>query len=232
MALARLRGAALDLLFPPRCGACGRDGAFLCDPCRATLVPAAPPRCPRCWQPAVQSGDCPGCTAMPLALDGLRAGFVYQGTARTLVHALKYRGMTALAPPLASLLTAAARLHQLDADVVVPVPLAGLRGRLRGYNQAEALARPLANELGLAFSRDALARRRHTPPQARSADAETRRRNVQGAFVCRKDDTVAGRRVLLVDDVATTGATLGACASALREAGADAVWGLVFARED
>jgi len=113
----------------------------------------------------------------------------------------------------------------------MPVPLSGLRRRTRGYNQAEALARALGRELGLPAWPGALERRRHTPPQARSADMEERRRNVAGAFVCREPG-VAGRRVLLVDDVTTTGATLAACALALKEAGARSAWGLAFARED
>ena len=151
--------------------------------------------------------------------------------ARELVHALKYRGMTALAAPMAALLAQAVRSHGLAADVVVPVPLSGLRRRLRGYNQAEALARALGRELGLSVSGRALERRRPTPPQARSADAEARRRNVVGAFRCR-ERAIAGQSALLVDDVATTGATLDACAAALKAAGARSVWGLTFARED
>ena len=223
--------AALDLLFPPRCLGCGGGGAFLCAGCADSLRQAAPPRCPSCWQPGADAGRCLDCQLRPPAYDGLRAAFVYQGMARELVHALKYRGMTALAAPMASLLAQAVRSHGLAADVVVAVPLSGLRRRLRGYNQAEALARALGRELGLPVSGRALERRRHTPPQARSADAEARRRNVVGAFRCR-ERAIAGRRVLLVDDVATTGATLDACAAALKAAGARSVWGLTFARED
>ncbi len=157
---------------------------------------------------------------------------MYEGTARELVHSLKYRGMTALAGAMASQLAAAARQYGLESDLIVPVPLAGLRRRLRGYNQAEVLARALGGELDLPVRSSAIARQRYTQPQARSADAEARRRNVSGAFSCRERAAVAGRRVLLVDDVATTGATLAECASAVKEAGARSVWGLVFARED
>lgn len=227
----RLGQAALELLFPARCVGCGNSGAFLCAACRLLLIPALPPRCPRCWQPGAGARLCLECQLAPPAFDGLRAAFVYQGVAQRLVQALKYQGMTALAGPMAALLAEAVREHGLAADVVVPVPLAGLRKRTRGYNQAEALARPLARELGLPLRPQTLARRRHTPPQARSADAEERRRNVAGAFVAR-GPVVAGRQVLLVDDVATTGATLAAAAAALKEAGARSVWGLTFARED
>jgi ComF family protein len=156
---------------------------------------------------------------------------VYQGVARELVHALKFRGVTAVAPALAALMAPAARDDRLGADLIVPVPLSGLRRRLRGYNQSEALASALGRELGLPVLPGALRRRRHGAPQARSASAEERRRNVAGAFQARGEE-LAGRRVLLVDDVTTTGATLGACAAALREGGAARVWALAFARED
>ncbi|MEX1254900.1 MAG: ComF family protein [Dehalococcoidia bacterium] len=228
--LARSLGrAALDLLFPPRCAVCGAAGAFLCAGCASALVEASPPRCPRCWRPGPDAGECFDCRLAPPAFDALRAGFVYQGVAREVVHALKYRGMTVLAAPMASLLTGAAARESFD--VVVPVPLSGLRKRTRGYNQAELLARALAEELGVLVEPRALVRKRHTPPQARSADAEARRRNVAGAFACR-DASLAGRRVLLVDDVTTTGATLAACAGALKAAGAASVRALAFARED
>jgi ComF family protein len=228
--LARSLGrAALDLLFPPRCAVCGAGGAFLCDGCAASLVEASPPRCPRCWRPAPDADECLHCQLTAPPFDALRTAFVYQGVARELVHALKYRGMTVLAAPMASLLAGAAA--QARFDLVVPVPLSGLRKRTRGYNQAELLARALAGDLGVPAQPSALVRRRHTAPQARSADAEARHRNVAGAFVCR-DESLAGRRVLLIDDVTTTGATLAACAEALRTAGAASVWALAFARED
>lgn len=226
----RFGKATLDLLFPARCAGCGAGGSFLCDACAASLQGAGPPRCPRCWRPGV-AGVCDRCTAEPPAFDGLFAAYVYIGLSRELVHHLKYRGTTALAGPMASLLAAALAGRRVDADVIVPVPLSGLRGRTRGYNQSEAIARGLSRELALPLAARALRRSRHTPPQARSADAEARHRNVAGAFVARGAQ-VAGRRVLLVDDVTTTGATLAACSAALKAAGARSVWAVAFARED
>lgn len=222
--------AALDLVYPPRCAGCERPGAFFCERCVGELTPASGPRCRRCWQP--RAGDaCLDCAVTPPAFDALRSAFVYEGVAREVVHALKYRGMTSVVGPMASLLAAAVRQHQLEPEIIVPVPLSGLRQRLRGYNQAEALARALGRELGVPVRRRALARTRSTSPQARAPDAETRRRNVAGAFTCR-EPRIAGRRVLLVDDVTTTGATLSECARALKEAGASAAWAVTFARED
>ena len=223
--------AALELLFPSRCFGCGCSGTFLCEACAGLLVPALPPRCPRCWEPRSLAGECLTCQLRPPAFDALRTAFVYDGLARDLVQALKYRGVTALAKRMGRLLAETACRYGLVADLVVPVPLSGRRKRTRGYNQAEALAKGLARDLGLPAPRGALARRRHTPPQARSSGAEARRANVAGAFSA-DSEAVAGRAVLLIDDVATTGATLSACASALREAGAASVWALTFARED
>jgi competence protein ComFC len=120
----------------------------------------------------------------------------------------------------------------LLADLLVPVPLHPHRQRARGYNQSLLLAREISRRLELPLAAEALVRRRDTPPQAKAVEADARRRNVADAFDCRPR-AVAGRRVLLVDDVTTTGATLDACARALlAEGGASSVWALTFARED
>jgi len=226
----RVGRIALDLIFPARCVGCGAGGSFICPTCAAALPEAAQPRCPRCWRPGA-AAVCDSCRLDPPPFDGLFAAYVYSGLARELVHHLKYRETAALAAPMASLLAQALAARAPPADLIVPVPLSGARRRARGYNQSEALARSLGRELGLPVSRRALSRRRHTLPQARSHGAEERRRNVEGAFAARADEA-SGRRVLLLDDVTTTGATLRACAGALQEAGAASVWAVAFARED
>ena len=225
----KLGQAALDAVFPPRCSGCGASGTFLCPECAAALPATGPPRCYRCWRPGSWAGDCSHCRLDPPAFDALRSAFVYAGLARELVHALKYRGMTALGETMAALTLEAAK--DAEADVVVPVPLSSRRLRSRGYNQAAALARPLARELGLPLASRLLRRSRNTQAQARTSDADERRLNVAGAFAVRGAG-IARSRVLLVDDVTTTGATLDACAGALKEAGARSVYALTFARED
>jgi ComF family protein len=230
-AIARRVGlGALDLVFPPRCLACGKEPALLCGACVELLVPAGGPRCDRCWRPGVEVSPCSHCRLDPPAFDGLRSSFVYDGVARHLVHALKYRGMTAAAVPMAALMARTARVSSFEPDAVVPVPLTGWRKRTRGYNQAESLARALGRELGVLVQPDLLRRTRQSPPQARAASSEERLRNVAGAF--RALPRARGLHVLLIDDVTTTGATLGACAVALRGAGAVSVRALTFARED
>jgi len=228
--LARLAQAFLDVVFPPRCVGCGKQGAFLCPGCREAMPRALPPRCPLCWQPERRGEACGRCARTRPAFAGARSLYVFQGPVREAVHALKYNHLSALARPMGGMMAACVEAEALPVDLVVPVPLFGRRQRLRGYNQSALLAREVARLNGLPLAEGGLARRRDTPPQARSVDAEARRRNVADAFAERR--RVEGRRVLLIDDVMTTGATLDACARALRQAGAASVWALTFARED
>ena len=228
MVVGRLTKAVIELVFPARCVGCGSNGEFLCGECADSMPVAGGARCSRCWRPVA---GCLSCETAPPPFDSLRSAFVDRGVVPDLVRALKYRGATALAEPMAEWLASTVGSYGMDADVIVPVPLSGLRRRTRGYNQAEELARALGRRLDMAIWPSALERRRDTPPQARSADAEERRRNVAGAFHA-NDPDIAGRRLLLVDDVTTTGATLAACATALKSAGARSVRALTFARED
>jgi ComF family protein len=120
--------------------------------------------------------------------------------------------------------------NPVPGEVLVPVPLHHKRLRERGYNQSHLLAQELAKLTGLPLVDDCLSRQRHTPPQARTTTVDERRGNVADAFFCR-DRSLEDEQVLLIDDVSTSGATLDACARALKEAGASSVWGLVLARE-
>lgn len=226
--LERASRAALDLLFPPQCSVCGRGGSLLCDACAAALPVAAGRRCERCWRP---SGPalCHDCRDGPPAFASVRAAFVMDGEARRLVHEFKYQGLSALGAPMAMLL--AARLALPAADMVVPVPLHRGRERSRGYNQAGELARHLAVVARLPYQPRAARRVRATAPLATSQGRDERRRIVAGAFAG-EPARVHGRRILLVDDVVTTGATLDSCAKALLDAGAAEVRCVTWARAD
>jgi ComF family protein len=149
---------------------------------------------------------------------------------RRAVHHLKYGHFKALAAPLGQLLAQYVESWPVAADVLVPVPLHSRRLRERGYNQSALLAAEVGKRNGLPLVTDSLVRLRHTKSQVKTADAEERQRNLAGAFGCR-NAKLAGKRVLVVDDVCTTGATLNSCATALRAAGAASVWGLALARE-
>jgi ComF family protein len=134
-----------------------------------------------------------------------------------------------MAAPLAQLLAEYLHSHPMIGEALVPVPLHPKRLRQRGYNQASLLAKELSKITGLPVEEDALIRMQDVAPQARSKSAAERRQNVQHAFACNKDLT--GKQILLIDDVCTTGATLDACAIALKTTGATSVWALTAARE-
>ena len=223
--------AALDLLYPPRCVLCQRAGLFLCDECVERLPRAEGRRCEVCWLPLRHDWFCYACNEHPSSLTGLRSVFRYEGDVRRLVHAFKFGGRSCLAEALSQQLYEAYQQHGLDVDAVAAVPLTGVRRRTRGYNQAALLARNLSRWLDLPYV-EPLSRRGRAAPQAQSPSAEQRRANVHGAFAIRDAASIEGRRVLLIDDVATTGATLNACATALLDAGAASVHGLTLARED
>jgi ComF family protein len=229
--LASVGRIALDLLYPPRCAVCGRNGSLLCEACLAELPRTVGHRCDDCWLPLRDGIACHACAAHPLVLQRLRSALRYDGQVRHLVKAFKFAGQSSLAPSLAKPLIETYETQGLRADVIVPVPLTGLGKRLRGYNQAALLANELSKATGVPCT-EALSRIRSVKEQARSASAEERRRNVVSAFAVRKRDAVAGRAILLIDDVATTGATLDACARELLAAGASSVNALTLARED
>lgn len=216
--LKRAGRALLELIYPIRaeCMGCGAKAGFdrdwLCEDCRQALadrwVGAAPPP---------EGG----------LIDGAAYGYLYGGPAGGLVRNLKYRGISRLAEPMGrQMVRAFEGLQPAQIDCVVPVPMHVRRTRRRGVNHALLLAREVAGGLRLPLE-EALVRTRNTRQQARLNDAE-RLHNMDGAFAVA--GSVAGKRVLLVDDVCTTGATANACAAALLEGGAGAVLLLCFAQ--
>ncbi len=228
--LTKIKRTALDLLFPRWCINCGREGDYICSSCRGLLSLITPPVCPICGRP--QSGGmlCPGCADGQAKIDGIRSPFVFDGVIRQAIHELKYRNLRALAIPLAELLHDYIVDNPVPGDILVPVPLHRKRWRERGYNQSGLLARELGKLSGLPVADNCLVRRHHALPQARSASVSKRRSNVADAFTC-PDGKLKDKRVLLIDDVATSGATLNTCAGVLKSAGAASVWGLVMAIE-
>ena len=146
-----------------------------------------------------------------------------------MIYGLKYRNMRASAPELGRLLAAYMESDPIAADVLMPVALHKRRQRERGYNQSELLAREVGKLTGVPMETRTLLRTRNTPPQVSLRSDEERRHNMEGAFRCVSE--MVGKRVLLVDDVVTTGSTMSACARVLKEAGARSVWGLTLARQ-
>jgi len=223
------RSRFLDFLFPPRCVGCRRVGTWLCAECLGQVPRVEPPFCSRCGGVVEARGLCVRCRTSPLRIDCIRSAVYFEGVLREAVHQLKYKGRTVLAEPLGELMAAYLLQYPMPADVLVPVPLHPARLRGRGYNQAALLANEIGQRVGLVVDERTLIRRRATAPQV-ELNAEQRRQNVLDAFHC-LGSRLVGERVLLIDDVCTTGATLEACAIALEEeGGARSVQAMTLAR--
>ena len=226
------------MLFPPLCLVCRQPvetqaDRFLCPRCAAGLTFIDSPMCRICGIrfPSREGGDhvCGSCLSSPPRFDLARSAGVYDGTLKAAIHAFKYRGGLLFAKPLGRLLAQHGR-RALDggpADILVPVPLHAKRLRERGFNQSLELARCVGASWGVPVSVEGLSRTRNTPQQVGLSRAE-RSRNMRGAFAW-SGGRLGGRRVLLVDDVYTSGATANECAGVLKRAGAGAVAVLTLA---
>ena len=226
----KLKRIALDLLFPQWCIGCGREGNYICDSCRQSLSRILSPICPRCGKPQSDGMLCPACDDENPGIDGIRSPFVFSGVIRQAVHELKYRNLRALAIPMAGLLHDYILDNPVPGEVLVPVPLHRKRLRERGYNQSALVAKQLGKLTGMPVIDDCLIRQHHTPPQARTTNIDERRQNVVDAFSC-SNGKLQGKKVILIDDVTTSGTTLNACAETLKKSGIASVWGLVMAIE-
>lgn len=229
---------AVQWVLPSPCLGCGevvwepRGSLGLCPLCRGRLR-RWPSGCAQCARPLTASGLPPGwrceaCRASPPPYERLLAAWSYQPPLDETVMALKFRRLDYLGTQLGRALAELFAEPLEDRDLVVPVPLYWSRRLRRGFNQAELIARPLAQALGVPLAR-ALRRRRATAHQSRLGSRE-RGRNLAGAFAVHRRKSIRGRHVLLVDDVTTTGATLAAAAQALRDAGSASVVALAAAR--
>jgi ComF family protein len=234
----QLSALALNSVLPPRCLACGstveKPGA-LCSPCWQAIDFLAPPHCALCGLPfefdVGPSALCGACVREPPAYDRARAVMRYDDHSRGLILGFKYTDRTEGAPAYGAWLIRAGQELLAGTELIVPVPLHWRRLFGRRYNQSALLAQALSRQTRVPVALDALRRHRHTVSQGRLSASE-RQRNVAGAFAvpAAKQALVRDRRVLLVDDVMTTGSTVSACAKSLRRAGAVAVDVLVLAR--
>jgi ComF family protein len=214
----------LDLLLPSRCVACGAGERLLCGACRAELALLGPPLCARCGTPTAWPVErCAECAGRRIAFRTARSAVAYEQAARAFVRAWKERGVRALAAEAAVLVEAA--VARPEADGIAFVPGDADRTLWRGVNTAEALARTLAAPWELPVA--AVLERAGRSRRQRGLAQADRRANVRGAF---RAVRAPPRRVVLVDDVYTTGATANAAASALRKAGARSVDVVTFAR--
>jgi len=219
---------ALDWLYPPNCGGCGASGVRWCMDCTQKTVEIMPPICPICGNPNLYNEPCERCKVLPPFYTSLRAYSVFGGSIREAIHKLKYQRDIGLGAALAPLMISSIIKLNWSLDLITSVPLGLVRFKERGYNQANLLARPIALFFKLPFSSHALSRTRETRTQVGLSVVE-RMENMSGAFQA-NEQMVKGKAILVVDDVATSGATLNACAKALLEAGAFRVYGFSLAR--
>lgn len=237
MTLSQTFAPLVDLVFPPRCPLCGEGLTAqlgLCAACWSDLVIPGEPSCALCQRPfsegTTDQSICAPCLAAPPKHDGIAAGTLYNDTSRRLVLAFKHGQRIALAQMMARLI--AARLPETGPDwLVVPVPLHRWRLWRRGFNQAALLAGEIARLRGARLVVDGLERRKQTPSLG-GLGRKARARVLSGAIVInpRRTASFHGATVILVDDVLTSGATSGACVSALKRAGAKRVLVACFAR--
>jgi len=238
--LTGLKSALVDLLAPRRCAGCeerwlpGHEG-YWCDACLKELPRIRSPMCPRCGLPHSsfdRIGDflCARCLQEGYHFDGARSATFHKGLVREHILGLKFGGEIHRAPPLAQLLATTLEEHPLPrADLLAPVPLHVRRLRQRGFNQTAVLAGFLGPVLGIPVKYTALSRKRWLRPQTRLSRAE-RLVNVRDNFFVEDPSVARGKRVLLLDDVFTTGTTLDECAKVLRQAGASKVYALTVSR--
>jgi ComF family protein len=233
---AQLGRAVVDAVLPPRCLACGEivgEPDALCGSCWSAMTFFAPPWCASCGLPFPHPvGDgavCADCTRERRTWGQARAVLRYDKHSRRLVLALKHGDRTHMAAAFGRWMHRVGGEVLNGADLLIPVPLHWTRLFQRRYNQAVLLARAVRSAGGPPVAADWLVRRRRTPSQGRMGPA-ARARNVRAAFAMRPGCDVAGKRLVIIDDVMTTGATLDECARVLRRAGAASVSALTLAR--
>jgi competence protein ComFC len=227
-ALYRWSWAALDWLFPPNCGGCNKPGDRWCSNCRENVLPIKPPICELCGQTSEGDKYCRRCLKNPPNLTAVRSWAAFAGPIRNVIHRIKYQRDLGLAEMISRQL--GSYLFELgwDMDIIVPVPLSKQRYKERGYNQSALLARPIAWRCGISYRPNALRRTRDTSSQV-GLDVFHRQVNVADAFVASRRH-IQGKKILLVDDVATSGATMNACADACWKERAQRIYGLTVAR--
>jgi competence protein ComFC len=219
---------AIDWVYPPHCGGCDQLGARWCNDCSQNTPELTQAICPICGNPQSEEKICPRCLDSRPYFTSLRSHTVYSGPIKEAIHRLKYRRDLGMGEVLSRPMITSLEKLNWSLDVITSVPLGLVRFKERGYNQATLLARPIALCLEIPFSTRALVRKRETRTQV-GLNVSERHDNMVDAF--RADGNIVyGKNLLVVDDVATSGATLNACAKALLDAGADKVYCFSLAR--
>jgi competence protein ComFC len=217
-----------ELIFPARCVNCGRLGDFICPKCYAKVVPIREQSCPICNKISPQGKTCPRCRRKTDLLSVTSCGYLKDPILKNIVTSYKYEKLSAMAPLLAKMLSAKIIEEKLKFDVLIPVAISRKRKAWRGFNQSELLAKELSKILDKPYT-NALKKVKDTKTQV-GLTRKGRNKNLRNVFAC-IDSSVVGKKVLLIDDVITTGATLTESARVLKSAGSQSVLGLTLAKE-
>lgn len=231
-----LREFILDLLFPKFCLNCNKEGSYLCQDCFSLIDILEKQYCPFCAQPriVIDGETCNHCRRSK-HLSGLYCAASYNNfIVKKLINQFKYEPyIKELAKPLTSLIIAHLiylnKLSNFGDFLLIPVPLYKKKLKQRGFNQTEEIAKELSKNLKIPFFNNALIKTKQTPAQVK-LKKEEREENIKGTFLCQKPEMIKNKKILLVDDVFTTGATMEEAALILKRAGAKEVWGIVVAR--
>ncbi len=224
----RLFWQSIDWIYPPSCAGCGKPGSRWCSSCHLSIQLPEESCCSVCGLPLKQGDLCDACNQATRSFYQLRYWGIFDGSLRNAIHRMKYQNDIGLADVFHPFMCDALSKLNWDFDLVVPVPLNHRRKRERGYNQSALLAKPIARFFHQSFSQNVLIRIKDTVSQT-TLNVDERKKNVSGAFTA-VSNAVSGKKVLLIDDLATTCATVDACSSALISAGAKIVFAFTLAR--
>jgi len=225
--LAKIKKLFLDLFFPQFCVGCNTEGFLLCKKCEKNIIKIGEQVCPSCLRLNKNGKICQKC-AKNFEINGVLVGAYFEeGPIKEMIHNFKYNHALELKKNLAKIMVNALPAD-LKIDVITFAPLHHQRLAERGFNQAEILAQEVSKNIKIP-SEELLVKTRYTKRQV-GLSGKKRRTNLEGVFKVHKAESLKGKRILIVDDVTTTGATLNECAKVLKNAGVKEVWGLVVAR--
>jgi ComF family protein len=224
--LKQLQNEIIDIIFPRECLGCGRQIDFICIDCARKLPRLNPPICQKCGKPESSGKICPECWGKKTDIDHIRSVFIFEGIVRSAILQFKYYQLKAISLCLAEYMADYYRKNELSGDILVPEK----RLRERGYNQSDLLANEISTLLSISADTKLLQRVKESKSQTKSRNVEERRNNMKEAFIC-NSSSLRGMNIIVIDDVCTSGATIEACASALKAAGANHVTGFTLARE-
>lgn len=218
----------VDYVYPPTCAACGKEGDRFCLQCQSKVIEISAPFCRKCGRQILLDDICEDCKETPPPYDVLRSWAEFNGPLRDALHHLKYRSDIALGDTLSRPLIRLLKEYNWDIEIVIPIPIGKQHHKERGYNQAALIAYPIALALGINYSDKLIKRIKETKSQVNLSSTE-RFKNLYSAFQG-NSAKLNGKKVLLVDDVTTTGATMISCAKALVESGCERIYCLTVAK--